>query len=118
MPEGEQQSSSSTTQGSGKPRKASNYVVFVETKAVIGDAEKRTEVAVARPILAQPNGQLRVFEGFRADDVLDEVVEGDFGVETDEKTGKSDWCYIIPASKVHRMRGSVTVERSVSAERG
>lgn len=97
-----------------KPRTASKYVVFVERRTVVGDEE--TEVTIAVPVLA--GAKLRVFEGFRADDVLDEVLDGDYGVTVNEETGKSDYVYIIPASKVHRLRGSVKVERSVTAERG
>jgi len=98
-----------------KPRVASKYVVFVERSAPVGDEE--TERIIAVPLL-DGAGKHRVFQGFRADDVLDEVLDGDYGVKVDEKTNKSSYVYIIPASKVHRMRGSVQVERSVTAERG
>lgn len=106
-----------STQGSKPPRTATKYVVLVEQNATVEGHE--TAVKVLLPIMAAPpNERPRVFEGFHKDDVLDEVLDGDYGVEVDEKTGKSGWLVILPESVYQRMRGTVEVKRSVKSERG
>lgn len=103
-PTGQTQTEPQPSGDGGRDRTPTKYHVLVEeaagTLAPIMDGNKFAE-----------------FEG-RRPDVLEEVLTGDYGVEPDEQTGKSPWCWIVPARGFQKLRGSVKVERSVVPEEG
>lgn len=96
-----------TTGGNGAkasatPKPPTKYVALVERDGGLLE-------------LVKVGGSPALFEG-RRPDVLQEIIDGNYGVEADEKTGVTPYVWIAPARSFGRMRGRVKVERSVTVE--
>lgn len=105
-----------TGEGS-KPRQATKYHVLI-----VGDVPDRTEPErvgethrVQYEALTNGNGHPIAFEGFKREDVLIDVLEGDYGLEADEN-GKSPYLVIVPVRGFVKLRGTIETRKHVTLE--